>query len=222
MMAAHDVLIFGGSGKTGRHLVDHALQAGLSVACLLRLERDASALLELGVTVIRGDAFELADCEHALQLAAPRAVVSLLGGKNAAGRRIDAIGNLNVIAAAQSWQSDLPFVLLTSLGCDEQFEQMPPNVQQALREALIAKTEAERQLRSSTLNWRIVRPGGLSDEAGEGRYSLVQSLAAMKKMYLSRSDAALATLDVLRDASKAHQVWTVLASDCEAHITETN
>jgi len=213
MTQPHDILIFGGSGKTGRHLIDHALQAGLSVACLLRPERDASALLELGVTVIRGDAFELADCEQALQLTAPRAVVSLLGGKNAAGRRIDAIGNLNVINAAQSWQSDLPFLLLTSLGCDEQFEQLPLHVQQALREALIAKTEAERQLRGSSLNWRIVRPGGLSDEAGTGRYALVQALTAERKMYLSRSDVALATLSILRDASKAQQVWTVLASE---------
>jgi uncharacterized protein YbjT (DUF2867 family) len=213
MTQPHDILIFGGSGKTGRHLIDHALQARLSVACLLRPERDASALLELGVTVIRGDAFELADCERALHSAAPRAVVSLLGGKNAAGRRIDAIGNLNVINAAQNWQSDLPFLLLTSLGCDEQFEQLPPNVQQALRDALIAKTEAEQQLRGSTLHWRIVRPGGLSDEAGTGRYALVQALTAERKMYLSRSDVALATLDILRDASKARQVWTVLASD---------
>lgn len=216
MSQRHDVLIFGGSGKTGRHLIDHALSAGLSVACLLRPERDANALLELGVTIIRGDAFALADCEQAIRSSQPHAVVSLLGGKNAAGRRIDAIGNLNVIAAAQHYQQDLPFVLLTSLGCDEQFEQLPPNVQQALRDALIAKTEAEVQLRHSALNWRIVRPGGLSDEAGEGRYSLVQSLNGMRKMYLSRSDAALATLDVLRDASKAKQVWTILASDALA------
>ncbi|MGL4996352.1 MAG: NAD(P)-dependent oxidoreductase, partial [Deefgea sp.] len=192
------------------------LQAGLSIACLLRPDRDARALLELGVTVIRGDAFELADCEHAVRSASPRSIVSLLGGKNAAGRRIDAIGNLNVINAAQNWQSDLPFLLLTSLGCDEQFEQLPPNVQQALRDALIAKTEAEQQLRVSSLNWRIVRPGGLSDEAGTGRYALVQALTAERKMYLSRSDVALATLDILRDASKAHQVWTVLASEIEA------
>ena len=213
MMAAHDVLIFGGSGKTGRHLIDHAQQAGLTVACLLRHERDASELDDLGVTVIRGNAFEPADCEHALQTSLPRAVVSLLGGKDSLGRRIDAVGNLNVINATQNWHSDLPFVLLTSLGCDEQFEQMPPNVQQALSEALIAKTQAERHLRNSTLDWRIVRPGGLSNEAGEGRYALVQSLAGMTKMYLSRSDAALATLDVLRDASKARQVWTILASE---------
>ncbi|OWY40972.1 hypothetical protein CEK28_01495 [Xenophilus sp. AP218F] len=144
-----------------------------------------------------------------------RAVISLLGGKDANGRRVDAAGNINAINAAAEWRHGLPFLLLTSLGCDEQFADMPPAVQQALGEALRAKTLAERCLRASPLAWAIARPGGLSHQDGIGRYRLAASPLPGRAPYLSRSDVALAALDLLADATRQKQAWTILAADPE-------
>lgn len=212
MTTHHDLLLFGGSGKTGLQLIHHAKAQGKNVACLLRPGRDSGPLDELGVTVIRGDAFELADCERALQQASPRAIVSLLGGKDASGRRVDATGNINVINAVQRHQPHARFILFTSMGCDEQYDYLPPAVQQALHDALMAKTQAEHHLRQTTLNWCIVRPGGLNDSTGQGQYQRVPAPMPGTATYISRSDAALATLDLLADTRQHNIAWTILGT----------
>ncbi|MDQ7989986.1 MAG: NAD(P)H-binding protein [Candidatus Dactylopiibacterium sp.] len=211
MTFSHDLLVFGASGKTGLHVVRLARAAGLRVAALLRPGRDAEALERLDCTVLRGDALNASDCAAAFAAAQPATAVSLLGGRNEKGERVDATGNLHVIDAAQAWQADLRFVLLTSMGCDEQFAGMPEQVQQLLGEALRAKTQAERHLRASTLTWTILRPGGLNDMPAVGGYLLSDYPTAESRNYLSREDVAQAVLDALGDRTRAGRAQTVSA-----------
>lgn len=210
MSAGHDLLLFGGAANLGLWVVRHARQRGLSVACFVRPGRDTAEAEALGADIVRGDAFLPLDCIRAFAQAQPTAALSVLGGKDASGRRVDAEGNINVIDAARAWQADLPFLLLTSLGCDEQFEQLPPPVQAALGEALAAKTRAERHLRDSGLDWRIVRPGGLSHQEGRGGYIIDRATAESVEQYIPRADAALAALDLLADPAWRHRTVTVL------------
>ncbi|MFT4174247.1 MAG: NAD(P)H-binding protein [Rhodocyclaceae bacterium] len=207
-----DLLVFGASGKTGVQLARHAQSRGLRVAAMLRAGRDEADLAALAVHVLRGDAFEREDCARVIAQTRPAAIVSLLGGRDAQGRRIDTVGNINVIDAAQGWQADARLLLLTSMGCDEQFQYMPPQVQQLLGEALHAKTEAERHLRHSTLRWTIVRPGGLADAPGVGRYRASEQMPMDAGAYLSRADVALATLDLLAASAHVGKVFTLAAS----------
>ena len=210
MTTPHDLLIFGGAARTGLALAEHARRHGLRVACFVRPGRDTAALDALGVTVLRGDAFSPDDCRAALDAAAPRAVVSLLGGKDAQGRRVDADGNQNAIDAAQAWQADLRFLLISSMGCDEQYEALPAPIRGALGEALEAKTLAERHLRLSSLAWTILRPTGLKDGGASGRYRLSEPPEMVFSDYLSRSDAALAALDLIGQSSRVGQAVSVL------------
>jgi len=208
--AQHDLLLFGGAANLGLWVVRHARQRGQSVACFVRSGRDTTEIEALGATIVRGDAFLPPDCARAFAAARPAAALSVLGGKDATGRRVDAEGNIHVIDAARAWHPELPFLLLTSLGCDEQFEQLPPPVQAALGEALQAKTRAERHLRETGLDWRIVRPGGLSHQDGRGGYVVADATAASVEQYITSADAALAALDVLADPARRRQTVTVL------------
>lgn len=172
MSAAHDLLIFGASGKLGLWLVQHARERGLSIAAMLRPERDAGALEALGVSILRGDALEAEDCRAVIDSARPSMVISLLGGKDAQARRVDATGNLHVIEAMQALPACKRLLLVTSYGCGEQFDKLAAAAQVALGEALAAKTRAKTALRQSMLHWTIIRPGGLSDAIAVGHYTL--------------------------------------------------
>ena len=209
-MSACDLLVFGATRNTGLKVAELAVKRGERIAAMVRHGSDATALEALGVTVIRGDAFNLDDCIHAIQTSQPRRVVSLMGGKNPDGRRICAIGNIHVAEALAYYKEGLErFLLVTSMGCGDQYAGTSDMVRQFLGEALRAKTRAEDYLLSLELPWTIVRPGGLQDSPATGRFHLSEQPDRSRKGYLSRADVALAILQVLDDPVWLHRTATV-------------
>lgn len=204
-----DWLIFGATRNTGLALAGLVRASGASVAAMLRSGSDPAPLKALGVSLIEGDAFNPADCASAVARAEPRVIVSLLGGKSADGRRIDGVGNLNVIAAAQRASRLERFLLVTSMGCGEQATLLSEPARRLLGEALAAKTEAEAGLRASALPWTVLRPTGLSHALPTGGWQLLESAGA-PGAYLPRADLAAAIVEVARDPQSLRRVMSVL------------
>jgi putative NADH-flavin reductase len=198
-MSGCDLLVFGASKNTGLLVATLAAKRGEKVAAMVRAGSDASVLESIGTSIIRGDAFSLDDCFRAIETSIPRRVISLMGGKNQNGRRICAIGNIHVTDALLSYRTLEHFLLVTSMGCGEQYAGTSEKVKQFLGEALRAKTRAEDYLKSTTLPWTIVRPGGLTNEPATGQYFLSENPDRIHKGYLSRGDVAQAIVDVLND-----------------------
>ncbi|MDR1311256.1 MAG: SDR family oxidoreductase [Burkholderiaceae bacterium] len=200
-MRHHDLLLFGATRNTGFCIAQQACAEGETVAAMVRPGSNALELRKLGVTVVIGDAFEKTDCMRAVAKTRPRRAISVLGGKNTAGRRVDAEGNINVIRALEEEGVDLgQFVLMTSMGSGEQYDELSESVKEWLGGALLAKTEAENTLKASRLPcWSIVRPGGLNNAVATGNFCLLLTPDKQRPGYLSRSDVATATLAVLDD-----------------------
>ncbi len=218
-MSPFDLLVFGATRNTGLLIATEAARCGEKVAAMVRPESDASALESIGATIIHGNAFNLDDCFRAVETTNPRRVISLMGGKNQNGRRICAIGNIHVTEALTAHKGLERFVLVTSMGCGDQYAGTSDMVRQFLGEALRAKTRAEDYLRSTDLPWTIVRPGGLNDTPASGSYHLSETPDRTRKGYLSRGDVALAVLKVLDDPSWLHQ--TVSVQNAE-HVEKEN
>lgn len=216
-MKGVDLLIFGATRNTGLSIARLAVGKGERVAAMARKESDVSSLKMLGVTVVRGDAFEVHDCWQTLNETRPRRVISLMGGKNAQGRRVCGEGNINVVRALEGGEPVERFLLVTSMGCGEQYEALNDNVKKFLGEALQAKTEAENYLKKSGLPWTIVRPGGLNDEPASGNFCLLDGPDRNRKGYVSRGDVAIAALQVLDDPVWLHRAVTV---QCDRGVKE--
>lgn len=195
------LLIFGATRNSGWQLAQLAHARGLRVAALARPGR-GEALHALGIQVIEGDARCLTDCQRALTVAQPDSVVSLLGGRNEDGIRVDAVGNLNVIAACETAEVTHA-LLVTSFGCGALFRQLSPAAVALLGDAIGAKNEAEARWQASPLLTTIVRPGGLDHGAGCGRWRLHDGSAGSGAT-LARADLALALLALL-DAPPQHK-----------------
>ena len=208
-MSSYDLLIFGATRNTGLLIAKQAKQKGLSVAAMVRPESDISALQELGVFLVAGDAFAQKDCQHAFSQTQPRWGISVLGGKNAQGRRVDAQGNINIIHAAQTCITLSRFLLMTSMGCGDQYENTGEQVKKFLGEALLAKTQAEEVLQASPLPWIILRPGGLNHDEAVEKYHLSHQPDSNYNGYIPRADVAAATLQLLEEEKWLHQIITV-------------
>jgi len=169
---AATVLVVGATGRTGRLAVAALAARGYSVRAAVR---DRAKAASLGVAAAaRGGVVELdlaapgADLAPALAAALDGvdAVVCAVGGSGGASyAAVDGAGTVALIAAAAARRPAIQrFVLLTSIltnGAAAGQAWNPAFL--ILKKALTAKLGAERALRSSGLDWVIVRPGGLAD-----------------------------------------------------------
>ena len=206
------ILLFGANGAAGRAFI--AQHGGQNLTAVLRAADDGF-FAACNIPVIHADVLDEAAVDAAFERSRPDIVISFVGGKNEAGIRSDATGNIHIIRAAERHTPNARFILITSMGCGEQWDGMSERFKQALGEAVQAKTEAENVLRQSSLNWSILRPCGLGN--GESKaYRLSGSDTSVPAGYMTRNGLAAAVLAVLNDAGSSSQVYSVTGDPAEA------
>ena len=160
------VLVIGANGGVGRRLVDHLVAADHRVRAMVRDPDQGPALREAGAEVVLGDlegeldeAFEgveaVAFC--AGSGAATGADKTLLVDLHGAVRTVDACARHGIGR----------YLMLSSIAADD-----PMRGLEKLRHYLAAKHAADRILMASDLDWTVVRPGGLTDDAGTGHVAV--------------------------------------------------
>ncbi len=185
---AGGILVFGGTQGTGLETVKNLIAMKEHVTVMARATSDTSALKELGVNIVVGDALDPESIKAAFTAAPFRAAVSVLGGHK--DYRVDGEGNKNVIDATKD--AGVPrFVLVTSLGAGDSAASAPWYLAWVLnlfmKDYMAAKTMAEDHLRATELDYTIIRPGWLltSDKAG-GTPALVPE--TNKFSWITRAD----------------------------------
>lgn len=142
------ILIAGGTGHLGPQLVGRLLDRGLSVRVLTRDPDRARTRLGPGPELVIGDARNIGELGAALT--GIDSVVSAMTGFGPGGQGTQAVdrdGNRNLIRAAQA-TGVRRFVLVSMHGASHDHEM----------ELMRMKHAAEETLRSSALEWVIVRP----------------------------------------------------------------
>jgi len=157
------ILVIGATGKIGRLLVPKLIADGHAVRALVRSEARGRALAEAGAGLIVedlegsfGHAFDGID-----------AVVFTAGSGGSTGKdktlTIDLWGAIKCIRLAEAKGAD-SFIMVSALkACD------PDKGSEAIKPYLAAKHAADEILKSTSLNYTILRPGRLTDEPESGR-----------------------------------------------------
>jgi NADH dehydrogenase len=144
------VLVTGGTGFVGPHVV-HALRSrDVAVRALVRDPGRAGRLSAWGVELVRGDVADPASLRAACEgVDAVIHLVAIIVGRPADFERVMAQGTRNLVAAAQEAGVGR-FVLASALGLDERTKDAVPYYR--------AKWEMERAVQESTLDHVIFRP----------------------------------------------------------------
>ncbi len=193
-------LIFGAGGKgVGALTAKLALAENRPVVALVRSEEAAAKLREAGAQVITGDACDADAVAEACRLAGKDAtVISTMGGSQ------DYQAHRTVIDCAEKAGLSR-MVLVTSLGCGESWAYLSDRAKAAFGQAVREKSLAESWLQTSTLDFAIVRPGGLLHGEPTGKATLSQT-AEIHGMVM-RADVAAHVAELAKSAHLNHQVY---------------
>jgi uncharacterized protein YbjT (DUF2867 family) len=188
-----NILIAGANGTTGKKIVNLLKSSQyFNPVAMIRKEEQASQFRNEDIDVVIADLEK--DLSHTLKNIDKVVFAAGSGGKKVI--EVDQEGAKRLIDVSKM-ANIKKFVMLSSMGADQ------PDKAEDLKEYLKAKHNADEHLKSSGLNYTIVRPGALTNNNGTGRIKLDKSLNAEGE--ISRSDVAETLVRSLNDdiANKA-------------------
>ncbi|MFT5252818.1 MAG: hypothetical protein ACI87N_001840 [Flavobacteriales bacterium] len=201
MSERKNVLVAGASGTTGRIIIN-LLKASKTYQpiAMVRKQDQKDHFEKQGVLTVLADLEE--DLSHAVKNADKIIFAAGSKGKNIIG--VDQEGAKSLIDVAKDAGVE-KFVMLSSMGADN------PAVSNDLEDYLRAKQNADDHLRSSGLNYSIVRPGHLTDEDGTGKIQLKEKLKIEGS--ISRADVAKTLVETLGNDVKQKQIFEILSGE---------
>jgi uncharacterized protein YbjT (DUF2867 family) len=187
-----DVVVAGGHGKVAQRLERLLAERGHRARGLVRSADHVADLERLGAEGMVCDLEAEDDLSGYVEGA--DAVVFAAGAGPGSGperkRTVDLGAALKLIDAARRCRARR-YVMVSSIGADD-----PASGPDRMRPYLEAKAEADRALAASALDFTIVRPGILTDDAGTGR---VEAGPDVGRREIPRDDVAAVLLAVIED-----------------------
>ncbi|MBM3667665.1 MAG: SDR family oxidoreductase [Actinobacteria bacterium] len=185
-----EVVVVGGHGKIALKLLALLAERGDRARGVIRDPAQAPDLEAVGTEAVVCDIEreELTDAVKGVD-----AVVFAAGAGPGSGterkRTVDYGGAVKLIEAAKA-NAVARYVMVSSIGAHD-----PDSASGTFRAYLQAKADADRELADSGLDYTIVRPGMLSDDAGTGLVDLSTELG--RRSAVPREDVAAVLAEAL-------------------------
>jgi uncharacterized protein YbjT (DUF2867 family) len=197
LAATAKILILGGTGPTGRHIVSQALARGYDVTVLVRSPEKATDLN--GVNLVVGDARNEKALRQAIR--GQDAVLSALGTPASPFKNVTLLSTATraLIKAMKAEQVER-LIAITGLGAGDSkghggflFDNVIFPL--LLRHVYADKNRQETTIKHSGLDWTIVRPSILNNKPGRNAIRALTDLSDFQGGSISRADVASFVLD---------------------------
>lgn len=200
------VFIAGANGQIGQHLLRELAESDHEARALVRHPDQGPELQKLGATeTVLGDLEQ--DCSEAMR--GCDAVIFTAGSGPHTGPDktidVDQDGAIRLVDTART-MGIKRFIMVSSMGAGA-----PEKGPEKLRHYLQAKHNADEHLKSSGLNFTIVRPGRLTDDEGTGKVAVSAGLENFGQ--IPRQDVARVLLAVLDSDNTENRLFDVVSGD---------
>lgn len=200
------ILIAGGTGRTGRIIVQKLLALGQQPRVLVRDMAAARKLLGEKPLLFQGDVRDPATLAPAVK--GCTTLISAIGSRAPVGpncpKRVDYAGVAHLVDAAQAAGVGR-FILISSIAVTQ-----PDHPMNRFGKVLHWKRQGERHLEASDLAYTILRPGGLMQTPGDQR-QLIFERGDQISGTISRADVAEACLQALARPASAGLTFELVA-----------
>jgi uncharacterized protein YbjT (DUF2867 family) len=201
------VVIAGGHGNIALQLEERLSKRGDHPVGIIRNPDHASDLEGRGAEPAVLDLEKASVDELATVVEGADAVVFAAGGGPGSGvERKETVdkGAAIKLADAATKAGVRRYVMISSMGTD----QADPTSEDVFQVYLRAKAAADEYLRSTDLDWTIIQPGGLTDDAGNGQVTLDPSAEPRE---IPRADVARAVAAALDSPATIGKQVTLLS-----------
>jgi uncharacterized protein YbjT (DUF2867 family) len=197
-----NILVAGANGTTGKKIVDLLNKSqNFNPIAMVRKEEQQAYFKNQNIQTVLGDLE--ADVTSVFTNPIDRVIFAAgSAGKNVIG--VDQEGAKKLIDASKK-ANIKKFVMLSSMGADK------PEEATQLQEYLKAKHNADEYLKSSGLNYSIVRPGTLTNDSQLEMIELEQKLN--KHGEISRADVAQTLVQSLEDKTAHNATFEIIKGD---------
>ena len=202
-MNKENVLVAGANGTTGRIIVDLLKKSNnYNPVAMVRKTEQKEDFEKNNVSAILADLEE--DLSHTTKNVQKVIFAAGSKGKNVIG--VDQEGAKKLTDAAKNSGAS-KFVMLSSMGADN------PSVSEDMQDYLKAKQNADEHLKSSGIDYTIVRPGPLNDNNGSGKSNSRRKFDEIGE--IPRADVAKTLVEVLDDKVRHNEVFEILSGDTD-------
>ncbi|MBX9974097.1 SDR family oxidoreductase [Cytobacillus firmus] len=211
------VLIVGANGQIGKQLVKIIKEGDKHTArAMIRKEEQARQFEDMGVETaiasLEGTVDELAEAANGCD-----AIVFTAGSGGNTGYDktllIDLDGAVKTIEAAEKAGVGR-FVMVSAIQANNR-----DKWSDTIKPYYAAKHYADRILENSSLNYTIVRPGGLTNEAGTGKIKAAENL---ERGFIPREDVAKTLYAVLDKENTNKRAFDLVSGDEDTELAVNN
>ncbi len=211
------VLVFGGTAGVGLETVKVLRARGIPVTVFVRPTSDRTPLEPLGVSYVVGNALNEQEVTAAFSAADFAAVVSSLGGRHGEPRP-EHIGNRNINNAAKA-AGVQRVIQVSAISAGRDRDREKPSDDADWRAVMYyVKIQGENHLMESGLDYTIIRPGLLKDEAPTGNTMLTTRRDISGS--INRADVAQVIVQVLEDATTIGKAYSLIDKNTERPFGE--
>ena len=198
-----NIVVAGANGTTGRIIIVLLKKSNhYPPIAMVRKQEQKERFEKDNVSTVLGDLEK--NIDDAVKNADKVIFAAGSGGKKV--KEVDQEGAKRFTDAAKKAGAK-KFVMLSSMGADT------PSIMPSLEDYLKAKQNADEHLKTSGLNYSIVRPGGLTNDDATGKIQLQEKLE--KQGSISRADVAKTLVESLEDDVKHNQTFEILSGDTD-------
>lgn len=161
------LVVLGANGRTGRLVLEAALEKGMDVTAVVRSTEKHPGMQHDRLSVVVGDACEPAFLKRVLR--GQDAVISALGGRRPTKTATSVYFRSADAIVEAAWETGLKRVLVTSTALlFREHTLMGDILRLCVPNVVRSATRMEKTLKASRLNWTSARAGFLNDADKDG------------------------------------------------------